>query len=50
MRHPAESTMFTFYIYAVLDKRFRFNKLYDSLVLGLLQSNQTFKLEIKNIR
>ncbi|XP_043109399.1 E3 ubiquitin-protein ligase rnf213-beta isoform X2 [Puntigrus tetrazona] len=49
MRHPAESGMFTFYIYAVLDKRFQFNYLYDSLLV-LCQMNQCIKLEMKNFR
>ncbi|XP_052426303.1 E3 ubiquitin-protein ligase rnf213-beta [Carassius gibelio] len=46
--YPAESTMFTFYIYAVLDKRFRFNRVYDSLLVYLFQRDQNIKLEIKH--
>ncbi|XP_026078195.1 E3 ubiquitin-protein ligase rnf213-beta isoform X1 [Carassius auratus] len=49
-RHSAEGPMFTFYIYAVLDKRFRFNKIYDSLSLIPFQWNEPIKLEITNFR
>ncbi|KAL1264673.1 hypothetical protein QQF64_005028, partial [Cirrhinus molitorella] len=47
---PADSQMLTFYIYAVLDKRFRFNKLYDSLEFFHLEWNVALKLEMKHFR
>ncbi|XP_057214799.1 E3 ubiquitin-protein ligase rnf213-beta-like isoform X2 [Triplophysa rosa] len=40
--------MFTFYVYAVLDKRFKFNKRYSSLLL--LYGNGWIKLQIKHIK
>ncbi|XP_016344880.1 E3 ubiquitin-protein ligase rnf213-beta-like [Sinocyclocheilus anshuiensis] len=44
VRAPAEQPVFTFYIYAVLDKKFRFNRQHDSLLL--LQGNKVFELQI----
>ncbi|KAK9965830.1 hypothetical protein ABG768_004896 [Culter alburnus] len=44
VRAPAEQPTFTFYIYAVLDKRFKFNQQQNSLLL--LTENKTFTLQI----
>ncbi|KAF4106371.1 E3 ubiquitin-protein ligase rnf213-beta-like isoform X3 [Onychostoma macrolepis] len=44
LRAPAEQPVFTFYFYAVLDKKFRFNKQHDSLLL--LRGNEVFELQI----
>ncbi|XP_050980097.1 LOW QUALITY PROTEIN: E3 ubiquitin-protein ligase rnf213-beta-like [Labeo rohita] len=44
VRAPAEPPMFTIYIYAVLDKRFRFNREYDSLLF--CHANGKIKLQM----
>ncbi|XP_016118352.1 E3 ubiquitin-protein ligase rnf213-beta-like [Sinocyclocheilus grahami] len=44
VRAPSKQPMFTFYIYAVLDKKFRFNTQHDSLLL--LHGNEVFQLQI----
>ncbi|XP_073773817.1 E3 ubiquitin-protein ligase rnf213-beta isoform X3 [Danio rerio] len=46
VRAPAGPPMLTFYIYAVLDKRFRFNEQYDSLFLDYKNGN--IKLQMKH--
>ncbi|KAA0724979.1 E3 ubiquitin-protein ligase rnf213-beta [Triplophysa tibetana] len=40
--------MFTFYVYAVLDRRFQFNKQYCSLLI--LHGNKWIKLQIRHIK
>ncbi|XP_029109785.1 E3 ubiquitin-protein ligase rnf213-beta [Scleropages formosus] len=42
-REPAGPPMFTFYIYAVLDKKFRFNQNSDQLLLLLSESYYVFQ-------
>ncbi|XP_005755996.1 uncharacterized protein LOC102209754, partial [Pundamilia nyererei] len=44
VRPPPGVPMFTFHIYAVLDKAFRFNREHDRLVLGFEQVHLPFEL------
>ncbi|XP_029383406.1 E3 ubiquitin-protein ligase rnf213-beta [Echeneis naucrates] len=46
VRPPPGAPMFTFHIYAVLDKKFKFNNQYDKLMLFL--GKRSFHLEVKH--
>ncbi|XP_051967995.1 E3 ubiquitin-protein ligase rnf213-beta-like [Xyrauchen texanus] len=46
VRGPANQPVFTFYISAVLDKRFKFNRKHDTILLLDLYGNENIELQI----